>query len=82
MLRAGLSLDGELSALAASSHSGVPFHLAGVRRILAGPDRDRAESGSRGRQNRSGRCARPVRIPGVGGGRRRPITDGAVRRAR
>lgn len=36
MLRAGLNLDGELLALAAGSHSGEPFHLAGVRRILAG----------------------------------------------
>ncbi len=36
MLRAGLRLDGELLALAAASHSGEPFHLDGVRRILAG----------------------------------------------
>ncbi|HEV7787587.1 MAG TPA: asparaginase [Pseudonocardia sp.] len=36
MLRAGLDLDGELLALAAASHSGEDFHLAGVRRILAG----------------------------------------------
>jgi L-asparaginase II len=36
MLRAGLDLDGELLALAAASHSGEPFHLDGVRRILAG----------------------------------------------
>ncbi len=35
MLRAGLRLDGELLALAASSHSGEPFHLDGVRRILS-----------------------------------------------
>ncbi|HEX8498685.1 MAG TPA: asparaginase [Actinomycetales bacterium] len=34
MLRAGLDLDGELLALAASSHSGEPFHLDGVRRLL------------------------------------------------
>jgi L-asparaginase II len=34
MLRAGLDLDGELLALAAGSHSGQPFHLDGVRRIL------------------------------------------------
>ena len=34
MLRAGLDLDGELLALAAASHSGEPFHLEGVRRIL------------------------------------------------
>jgi L-asparaginase II len=36
MLRAGLDLDGELLALAAASHSGEPFHVEGVRRILAG----------------------------------------------
>ncbi|MCF7553504.1 asparaginase [Pseudonocardia sp. WMMC193] len=36
MLRAGLDLDGELLALAAASHSGLPFHQEGARRILAG----------------------------------------------
>ncbi len=35
MLHAGLDLDGELLALASASHSGEPFHLDGVRRILA-----------------------------------------------
>jgi L-asparaginase II len=35
MLRAGLDLDGELLALACASHSGEPFHLEGVRRILS-----------------------------------------------
>lgn len=35
MLRAGLSLDGRLLALASASHSGEPFHLDGVREILA-----------------------------------------------
>lgn len=35
MLRCGLKLDGELLALAAASHSGEDFHLAGVREILA-----------------------------------------------
>jgi L-asparaginase II len=35
MLRAGLDLDGDLLALACASHSGEPFHLEGVRRILA-----------------------------------------------
>jgi L-asparaginase II len=35
MLRCGLELDGELLALACSSHSGEPGHLEGVRRILA-----------------------------------------------
>ncbi len=36
MLRAGLDLDGELLALACSSHSGEDFHLDGVERILRG----------------------------------------------
>ncbi|MDX6206871.1 MAG: hypothetical protein QOF39_2928 [Frankiales bacterium] len=36
MLRSGLALQGELLALAASSHSGEPFHLEGVRTILHG----------------------------------------------
>jgi L-asparaginase II len=40
MLRAGLDLDGELLALASASHSGEPFHLDGVRRILAGAGLD------------------------------------------
>ena len=35
MLRAGLEVEGELLALACASHSGEPFHLEGVRRILA-----------------------------------------------
>ncbi len=35
MLRAGLDLDGELLSLACASHSGEPFHIEGVRRILA-----------------------------------------------
>lgn len=35
MVRLGLSLTNELLALASASHSGEPFHLAGVRRILA-----------------------------------------------
>ncbi|NUR10027.1 MAG: asparaginase [Nocardioidaceae bacterium] len=40
MLHAGLDLDGELLALACASHSGEPFHLDGVRRILAGAGLD------------------------------------------
>jgi len=36
MLRGGLDLDGELLALATSSHSGEAFHLEGIQRILAG----------------------------------------------
>ena len=34
MLRSGLDVTGELLALVAASHSGEPFHLDGVRRIL------------------------------------------------
>jgi L-asparaginase II len=36
LLRAGLDLDGKLLALAAASHAGEDFHVAGVREILAG----------------------------------------------
>jgi L-asparaginase II len=42
MLRAGLDLDGELLALASASHSGEPFHVDGVRKILAGAGLDEA----------------------------------------
>lgn len=35
MVRAGLPLEGELLALAGASHSGEPFHIDGVRRVLA-----------------------------------------------
>jgi L-asparaginase II len=35
MLRCGLELDGRLLALAAASHSGEEFHVAGAREILA-----------------------------------------------
>src|SRR5689334_9157128 len=42
MLRAGLDLDGELLALAGASHSGEPFHLEGVRRILSSAGLDEA----------------------------------------
>jgi L-asparaginase II len=35
MVRAGLDLPPELLALACASHSGEPFHIEGVRRILA-----------------------------------------------
>jgi L-asparaginase II len=38
MVRAGLDLHGQLLALAAASHSAEPFHLDGVRRILAHVD--------------------------------------------
>lgn len=35
MLRQGLDVDGELLALVSASHSGEPFHVDGVRRILS-----------------------------------------------
>ena len=35
MVEAGLSLEADLLALACGSHSGEPFHIDGVRRILA-----------------------------------------------
>lgn len=40
MVRAGLSLEPRLLALAAASHSAEPVHLAGVREILAGAGLD------------------------------------------
>jgi L-asparaginase II len=40
MLACGLDLSGELLALAAASHSGEPYHLDGVRTILAGAGLD------------------------------------------
>ena len=40
MLRAGLELPADLLALACASHSGEPFHVDGVRRILAGAGLD------------------------------------------
>lgn len=36
LVRQGLDLPPDLLALACASHSGEPFHLDGVRRILAG----------------------------------------------
>ncbi|MGH3231412.1 MAG: asparaginase, partial [Streptosporangiaceae bacterium] len=36
MLSSGLDLDGELLALAAASHAGEDFHVAGAQKILAG----------------------------------------------
>lgn len=42
MMRAGLSLEPHLLALAAASHSAEPVHLSGVREILAGAGLDEA----------------------------------------
>ena len=43
LLERGLDLDGELLALAAASHSGEPFHLDGVRRVLASVGLDESD---------------------------------------
>ena len=43
MLHAGLDLEEELLALACASHSGEPFHVEGVRRILAGAGLDESD---------------------------------------
>ncbi len=40
LLRSGLDLDGALLALVSASHSGEPFHVDGVRQILAGAGLD------------------------------------------
>ena len=40
MLRAGLPLTGPLLALSMASHSGEPFHIAGIEQILAEADLD------------------------------------------
>ena len=40
MVRLGLDLPSDLLALACASHSGEPFHVDGVRRILAGAGLD------------------------------------------
>ncbi|MQA83762.1 MAG: asparaginase [Streptosporangiales bacterium] len=45
MLECGLRLEGELLALAAGSHSGEEFHLAGVRRILGAAGLDESALG-------------------------------------
>ena len=45
MVRAGLPLTGELLALACASHTGEPFHVAGVREILAGAGLDEGALG-------------------------------------
>lgn len=43
MLEAGLDLTGSDLALAAASHSGEPFHVAGVRGVLAGAGLDETD---------------------------------------
>ncbi|MEO3787977.1 asparaginase [Actinocorallia sp. B10E7] len=45
MLRHGLELEGELLALAASSHSGEAFHVEGAEKILAGAGLTAADLG-------------------------------------
>lgn len=43
MVRAGLDLPPDLLALACASHSGEPFHIEGVRRILASAGLDEGQ---------------------------------------
>ena len=52
MVELGLDLPPDLLALACASHSGEPFHVEGVRRILA-----------LGRVSTSRRCRRPPDYP-------------------
>ena len=70
MLRCGLDLDGELLALAAASHSGEDFHVAGVRRD---PGRRRADRGRAAVPARP--AARRGRAAGHDPGRRRARPD-------
>ena len=70
MLRAGLDIDGELLAVACASHSGEPFHVDAVRRILAGVGLDESllqtppdfplDEGSREAVVRAGGTREPV----------------------
>jgi len=68
MLRCGLELDGSLLALAAASHSGEEFHVAGVREILARAGltesdlqaRPTCRSTTRRRRRGCGRAASPT----------------------
>ena len=69
MLRCGLDLDGKLLALAAASHSGEEFHVAGVREILRPGRADRGRpavpaatcrSTTRPRRRGCGRAAPPT----------------------
>lgn len=46
MVRAGLPLEGELLALACGSHAGEPFHVDGVRAILAAAGYDEQALGN------------------------------------
>ncbi len=59
MLRHGLDIDGKLLALAAASHSGEDFHVAGVREILAGPASAKTRCVARSRCLWTRRCSRP-----------------------
>ena len=57
MVRAGLPLDDELLALSAASHSGEPFHLEGVRRILGGLSADELQTPAEWPWDEEDRCA-------------------------
>jgi L-asparaginase II len=70
MVRAGLDLPPDLLALACASHSGEPFHIEGVRRILASAGLSEADlqtppdypldDGAREQVIRDGRSKAPV----------------------
>jgi L-asparaginase II len=70
MVRLGLDLPPELTALACASHSGEPFHIAGVRAILASAGLDEGalrtpadyplDDAAREQVIRDGGCREPV----------------------
>ncbi|MEK9736335.1 MAG: asparaginase [Candidatus Nanopelagicales bacterium] len=64
MVRAGLPLTDELLALAAASHSGEPFHVDGVRRILGDIPADQLRTPPDWPWDEVDRCA--LRAEGLG----------------
>ena len=71
MVRLGLDLPPELLALACASHSGEPFHVEGVRRILAVARDSTRRRCRRRRTTRSTTRPRGGRSVRAGGDRRR-----------
>lgn len=64
MVRAGLPLTDELLALSAASHSGEPFHVDGVRRILGDIPVERLQTPAEWPWDEEDRCA--LRGEGLG----------------
>lgn len=64
MVRAGLPMADELLALSAASHSGEPFHIDGVRRILGDIPTDRLQTPADWPWDEEDRCA--LRVDGLG----------------